>query len=714
MNASSHEEKIAVTAENWFARLRSLQDTANGARSGLCKFRRSSAIATMALSLFIATGCQLGKQHNDGGGGSSANLVSITITPPTPSVLVGATIQLSGFGTLSDGTQVPNNGLATWASSNTAVATIDANSGVATGVSAGTTTISASSQGVTGKTTLTVNALSALKITTTSLPGGTAGVAYAATQLNATGGLPPYSWTATSGLPNGLTLSPSGVLSGTPTASGSFTIAVQVNDSASTPNAANANLPLNIQTGSGLFACGTGSGQESSLSGHYAFLLNGFDDAGNAEVLAGSFTADGAGNITAGEEDSNNVTKGPSHIVISATGSSYIIGSDGRGCLVLNGASPVTFAVVLSRVNTGKGRIIEFDDATGTSGTRLSGILRLQDTTSFALAQVQANYAFGIHGWDAAKNPLAAAGSFSNSNGTLSNGFADIDDGGTITAKLTGISGTISSISTASGRGDLTYRPGGQTLNFSLYMVNASEFFLVGADAIANAPITSGEAIATSNSFSSASLTGPYMFAVSGFSVSNAGGDVTIGTLNFNGVNTEQGTLLEDKAGTSGTVAVNGTYSIDAASGRVTLTNVGNHSPVAYLTTPTDGIAAFVVGTDSSATSGVAEIQSGGPFSANSLTGNYVLGTMTPTDSTTSNFVGVISFTSGIASGTEDSSNFGAGGLMTLQAISQTYTINGDGTGNAGANTAAVTNGSTIFFVDETPGKDPEIVVIEQ
>lgn len=52
-------------------------------------------------------------------------------------------------------------------------------------------------------------------ITTTSLPSGTVGINYSAT-LQATGGTPPYtSWSAT-GLPGGLTLSSSGVLSGKP------------------------------------------------------------------------------------------------------------------------------------------------------------------------------------------------------------------------------------------------------------------------------------------------------------------------------------------------------------------------------------------------------------------------------------------------------------------------------------------------------------------
>ncbi len=70
-----------------------------------------------------------------------------------------------------------------------------------------------------------------LKITTTSLPNGDVGVAYSAT-LSATGGTPPYSWSVASGsLPPGLSLSASGTISGTPTATGSYTFTIRVTDS---------------------------------------------------------------------------------------------------------------------------------------------------------------------------------------------------------------------------------------------------------------------------------------------------------------------------------------------------------------------------------------------------------------------------------------------------------------------------------------------------
>ncbi|MDT4912614.1 MAG: hypothetical protein QOC66_1742 [Pseudonocardiales bacterium] len=65
-----------------------------------------------------------------------------------------------------------------------------------------------------------------------SLPHGTVGEAYSAT-LTATGGAyPTYVWSLAPGssLPPGLTLSAGGVISGTPTAAGSFPFTVSVND----------------------------------------------------------------------------------------------------------------------------------------------------------------------------------------------------------------------------------------------------------------------------------------------------------------------------------------------------------------------------------------------------------------------------------------------------------------------------------------------------
>jgi hypothetical protein len=69
-------------------------------------------------------------------------------------------------------------------------------------------------------------------IQTGSLPAGEVGAAYAA-QLQASGGTGVYSWSLTGGsLPDGLTLSPSGAISGTATVVGSSTFTVRVTDEA--------------------------------------------------------------------------------------------------------------------------------------------------------------------------------------------------------------------------------------------------------------------------------------------------------------------------------------------------------------------------------------------------------------------------------------------------------------------------------------------------
>ncbi len=69
-----------------------------------------------------------------------------------------------------------------------------------------------------------------LSVTTTSLPNGIVGSAYSQSLVSG-GGQSPYTWALASGsLPPGLALSSAGVISGTPTANGTYHFTVQVTD----------------------------------------------------------------------------------------------------------------------------------------------------------------------------------------------------------------------------------------------------------------------------------------------------------------------------------------------------------------------------------------------------------------------------------------------------------------------------------------------------
>src|ERR1700676_434414 len=86
-----------------------------------------------------------------------------------------------------------------------------------------------------------------------SLPNAAVGSAYSTT-LMVTGGAAPYSFTVASGaLPLGLSLSSStGVLGGTPIASGQFSFTVQVSDSSAPPQTAQAPFSISVSSRSGL------------------------------------------------------------------------------------------------------------------------------------------------------------------------------------------------------------------------------------------------------------------------------------------------------------------------------------------------------------------------------------------------------------------------------------------------------------------------------
>jgi hypothetical protein len=173
-------------------------------------------------------------------------LTSIAVTPANPAIMVGSTQPFTATGTYSDGTSQSLTSQATWASSRTAVATISS-SGLATGVTAGVTTVSATLGSVSGNTTLTIQP-PPLAITTTSLPSGTVGTTYTTT-LAASGGIAPYTWSLAGGaLPPGLTLGSTGAITGTPTTAGTSNFTVRAADASLPAQTATRLLSLTINS----------------------------------------------------------------------------------------------------------------------------------------------------------------------------------------------------------------------------------------------------------------------------------------------------------------------------------------------------------------------------------------------------------------------------------------------------------------------------------
>jgi plastocyanin len=107
-----------------------------------------------------------------------ATLRSIAVSPSNPTIGLGGTQQFKATGTLSDNSTEDLTSQVTWASASPAVATITSTGGLATGVAAGTSIITASLNGLSASTMLTASASVSPNPTPTptptpTSPGGT-------------------------------------------------------------------------------------------------------------------------------------------------------------------------------------------------------------------------------------------------------------------------------------------------------------------------------------------------------------------------------------------------------------------------------------------------------------------------------------------------------------------------------------------------------------
>jgi hypothetical protein len=121
------------------------------------KYTRTLLCAVGFIGAALATGCGGGDQGRDPVlGVPAASLVSVMVTPDLASVAIGATQQFVATAIYSDGSAKDVTANAAWSSGTPAVATMKATSGIAVGVDAGASVISAAFEGKNGSAKLTV------------------------------------------------------------------------------------------------------------------------------------------------------------------------------------------------------------------------------------------------------------------------------------------------------------------------------------------------------------------------------------------------------------------------------------------------------------------------------------------------------------------------------------------------------------------------------
>ncbi len=485
---------------------------------------------------------------------------------------------------------------------------------------------------------------------------------------------------------------------------------------------------VSVGGGGAITACPTRGYEALATNRSLAFVMRGFDGAGQPLMLAGSATLDGKGKIVTAEIDYNGLTSGPQHLVPGQLGGGYSLGADHRGCIgfaILGAAPGVPTNLIVNFAFDGTGmagRIVEFD-ASNSVGRVSSGVVAVQNPATFS-ASPGGFYAFGLSGFDLLGARFAMAGSLSTGSAVqgvtpITAGFADINSAGGYTGELTGTTGKISAIS-ADGRATValsipTAGGGTYTFDFVTYVVNQSQWFIVASDSPnAMTPyLASGQMILSAGSYGSSAIVGSYMFGLDGYDFILVGNEATIGVFESGSAGALSGVsyFQNDSGSYLATTGGTGYYLINSAqptSGRVEIFGAANFEMIVYLCNPQGlhQIAGFALGTDGAGSIGELVTQSASPptLSNSSMNGTFTFGSVEDPDNENANYAGVFQFDgAGTYSFVNDVSVAIGTGPPYLQAgvtASQPYAVNADGTGTInGAGFALVTNGEQAFAI---------------
>jgi hypothetical protein len=517
----------------------------------------------------------------------------------------------------------------------------------------------------TGALTLKVN--NPLAISTTSIDIAAVNVPYQFT-LSATGGATPYTWSLASGsLPSGMNLDPGfGVIFGTATAQGMFPITIQVADTE--------NPPVTVQQA---FTFTVG-GPAARLSGKYSFLFRGFVN-GKQVLQAGSFVADGNGNVTSGVTDIMSTSSTNTNVAITGT---YTVDDTGHGTMSLMFGPNGSIGKGTYQITNSLGGYWAFiQNGDGQSTQYGAGIFEKQGIVPTDLSNSKGNWVFGGYGADSSDNRYAAAGAFNlqpgpsgTGGGTLQTGNVDVNDHGSVTQNTT-FTGNINQPDPNTGRGTMSFTAGNIVSQFAFYYIDDGDFIAVETDKVQSSTplilytmmkqttvIPVDNTILNGNGITELTA----VASVNGQNVS----ETSLSDWSFDLKGTVWATFDDNTGGTLSQIKPQGTYSV-TKTGRTTFTGLPT-GPIMYIATTDRG---YILGTDANVTYGEMEQQrppsaSNGSFTSGNDGGSII------SPALASQTVEVDTFTAdgkGTLTGNYDTS--GPNGPMMGLAINATYTV---------------------------------------
>lgn len=241
----------------------------------------------------------------------------------------------------------------------------------------------------------------------------------------------------------------------------------------------------------------------SLLSGDYVYFFDGISSTGWV-ALAGHFTADGNGGVSAGVQDSNDSVAGTA-IGLPYSGS-YSLASNGRGTFTTTsqfGATQFAFYPV----SANKAKLISMQLTLAVLGDA-----EKQLAPSFSNSTLVGDYAFFERGYDSVRGWEVVAGRFSSDGaGVISNGAQDVNDAGAVTLNLA-FTGSYGTSNYGRAAGTLTSQFGSSL--FVLYLVSGHRFKFLSLD---QGIAAGGSGEAQETGLTTASLAGTYAYLSDGF-----------------------------------------------------------------------------------------------------------------------------------------------------------------------------------------------------